>query len=392
MSAFTLPEPSLDPLLNLISQYRADTRSNKIDLGVGVYRDDNGHTPVLAAVKTAEARLYESQDSKSYLGLTGDSDFVDVLGNLLFQSPTGRSVAGAQTPGGSGALRLAAELYKTAYPDNTLWVGLPTWPNHLPLVESVGIKTATYPYFSREKQALLFDSMLEHLSNASAGDAVLLHGCCHNPTGADLSSTQWSELATLLADKELIPIVDLAYHGLGDGLLQDLNGTRTVIQHCPQTLVATSCSKNFGLYRDRVGAVYMVADNKALAIRAQAYFGHVARRIYSMPPDHGAAVVKMILTDSNLRQEWQTELGTMVQRLNTLRKAIAAAGASIGLEFVSEQKGMFSLLPLSPEQVDSLIGDHAVYLAGDGRINIAGCQPPHLEHFIESLKSVDFHF
>ncbi len=389
MPAFNLPDPTDDPLLNLIGRFRADKRDNKIDLGVGVYRNDQGNTPVLAAVKSAEAVLFEAQDSKSYLGLTGDTEFVDSFGRLIFGEQAQRTIAGAQTPGGSGALRLAAELYKTAYPDNTLWIGLPTWPNHMPLTEAAGVNTRTYPYFSLEQQAVLFDDMRQHLSGAVPGDAVLLHGCCHNPTGADLSEDQWQQLADLLAETELIPIIDLAYHGLGRGLQQDLAGTRTIIQRCPQTLLAASCSKNFGMYRDRVGAVYMAADD-ALASRAQAFFGHLARRIYSMPPDHGAAVVKLILTDENLTHEWQSELNTMVLRINTLRDAIASAGSALGLDFVGQQHGMFSLLPLNPAQVESMIEEHGVYMAGDGRINIAGCQLSQVDRFIAALEAVGF--
>ncbi len=390
MSVFTLPETAADPLLNLIGRFRDDPRSDKIDLGVGVYRDDYGNTPVLAAVKSAETILHEQQDSKSYLGLTGDDEFVSALADLVFGQNTGRHIAGAQTPGGSGGLRLAAEAYKAAHPDGTLWVGLPTWPNHLPLIQSAGVHTRTYPGFSRETQTILFDSLLEHLNTASPGDAVLLHGCCHNPTGADLTEEQWTTLAGLLQQKELIPLVDLAYHGLGSGMSEDLKATRIIVASCAQTLVAVSCSKNFGLYRDRVGAVYLAADDQTLTQRGQAYFGQSARLIYSMPPDHGAAVVRLILTDDQLRDLWQTELNTMVKRVQGLRHAIATSGTDLGMQFVNEQRGMFSLLELQPEQVDTLINKHSVYLAGDGRINIAGCQLPQVERFIDALSQVGF--
>ena len=389
MLEFKLPEPQPDPLLALIGRYRADPRTDKIDLGVGVYRDNNGNTPILAAVKEAETSLHQNQLSKSYLGLTGDIDFVDAYGQLIF-GDSSRSVAGAQAPGGSGALRLAAEVFKTACPDGTLWVGLPTWPNHLPLTESAGVTTRTFPYFSREHQQILFDQMLEALAAAKPGDGLLLHGCCHNPTGADMTPEQWQTIATLLADKSMLPIIDLAYHGLGRGMQQDLAATRLIVESNPQTLVATSCSKNFGLYRDRVGAVYMASANSDLCKVTQNYFGQVARKIYSMPPDHGAAVVRIILEDNTLRSQWQTELDTMVERVNTLRKEIAEQGSKLNLDFVATQRGMFSLLPLSPLQVDSLITDHAVYLAGDGRINIAGCQIEQVPRFIEALSAVGF--
>ena len=312
MAQFNLPEPQPDPLLQLISQYRADTRENKIDLGVGVYRDHQGQTPVLAAVKEAESRLQTQQQTKSYLGLTGDVEFVDCLGDLIFGN-TKTYAAGAQTPGGSGALRLAAEIYKTANPNGTLWVGQPTWPNHLPLTESAGVKTSTYNYFDRSTQRLLFENMLAATDSAAPDDAMILHGCCHNPTGADLSDNQWTELADSLVKKQIIPIVDLAYHGLGNGLEADLKATRLIAATCDKTLVAASCSKNFGLYRDRTGAVYMASHDKQTASRAQAVFGQIARKIYSMPPDHGAAAVKIILQDNNLKQQWVDELDGMVK-------------------------------------------------------------------------------
>jgi aromatic-amino-acid transaminase len=387
MTTFNLPAPKADPLLALIAKYQADTRTDKVDLGVGVYRDNHGNTPVLAAVKSAEDRLLQQQGSKSYLGLTGDIDFVNAYGELIFGCGS-RVVSGAQTPGGSGALRLAAEVFKIAYPDNTLWLGMPTWPNHLPLTESAGVKTATYPYFDVQHQQVLFDQMIDALTRARPGDAVLLHGCCHNPTGADLSDEQWRIVAETLAQQALLPIIDLAYHGLGRGLAQDLQATRLITEHNPQTLVAASCSKNFGLYRDRVGAVYIASDSDELAQRCQALFGYVARRMYSMPPDHGAAVVRLILTDDKLRDQWSDELDAMVNRVNGLRRDIAAQGDDLRLQFIAEQRGMFSLLPLSASQVDSMIHDHGIYLAGDGRINIAGCQTTQVPKLIGALTAV----
>ena len=387
MAQFHLPEPQPDPLLQLISQYRADTRENKIDLGVGVYRDHQGNTPVLAAVKEAESRLQTEQQTKSYLGLTGDIEFVECLADLIFGNAK-TYACGAQTPGGSGALRLAAEIYKTANPAGTLWIGQPTWPNHMPLTESAGVKTATYDYFDRSTQQVLFDNMLAAADKAAPGDAMILHGCCHNPTGADLPENQWRELTDLLVKKQVIPIVDLAYHGLGNGLEDDLRATRLIAAACDETLVAASCSKNFGLYRDRTGAVFMASHEKQTANRAQAVFGQIARKIYSMPPDHGAAAVRIILQDNKLKKLWITELDAMVKRVNELRSAIASQYPA--LNFVADQRGMFSLLPLNPAQVDSLINDHAVYLAGDGRINVAGCQLQQIEKFVAALQEVGF--
>lgn len=396
MSDFELPDSSPDPLLDLIIQFRADKRTHKIDLGVGVYRNDAGDTPVLAAVKAAEAILLEQQDSKSYLGLTGDAEFVRLLKQLIFTeqgsgttpSESGKFISGAQTPGGSGALRVASELFCAIRPTATLWVGMPTWPNHLPLAQAAGLKTQCFDAFCKDTQTILFDSMLESLTGASSGDGVLIHGCCHNPTGADLSIEQVRTLCQLMNEKGLMPIVDLAYHGLGAGLQQDLQATREIVQQCPHTLIAASCSKNFGLYRDRVGAVFIATGEQKRADNTQAYFGHIARRIYSMPPDHGAATVRLILSDETLKQQWLDELDVMVSRIKTLRNAIATQQP--GLEFVSRQRGMFSLLPLTPQQVDSLINEHAVYLAGDGRINIAGCQLGQVEQFCNALSEVGF--
>jgi len=363
MSDFALPEPSPDPLLDLIGRFRADTRANKIDLGVGVYRNDKGETPVLRAVKAAESLLLEQQDSKY-----------------------NKYLSGAQTPGGSGALRVASELFCAIRPASTLWIGVPTWPNHLPLTQAAGLKTQCFDAFCRDTQTILFDAMIDSLSKAKSGDGVLIHGCCHNPTGADLTIEQTGLLCDLMNEKGLMPIVDLAYHGLGAGLQQDLRATREIAQKCPHTLVAASCSKNFGLYRDRVGAVFITTDEQKRADNTRAYFGHIARRIYSMPPDHGAATVRLILSDEKLKQQWLAELETMVSRIKSLRKAIAKQQP--GLEFVSRQRGMFSLLPLDPQQVDALINEHAVYLAGDGRINIAGCQLEQVEQFCNALSAV----
>ena len=399
MTDFELPEPSPDPLLDLIGRYRADNRPNKIDLGVGVYRNDIGSTPVLDTVKAAEAILLERQESKSYLGLTGDAEFVNLLADLIFletdssqpgsaEPASNKFISGAQTPGGSGALRVASELFCALRPSATLWVGVPTWPNHLPLTQAAGLNTQCFDAFCKDSQTLLFDSMIESLSAAERGDAVLIHGCCHNPTGADLSSEQVHALCQLMNDKGLMPIVDLAYHGLGDGLQQDLQATRDIVRLCPHTLVAASCSKNFGLYRDRVGAVYIATGDKKRADNTQAYFGHIARRLYSIPPDHGAAAVRLILSDDTLKHQWLDELGTMVSRINTLRDAIATQQPGLG--FVSQQRGMFSLLPLKSTQVDALINEHAVYLAGDGRINIAGCQLHQVEQFCTALSDVGF--
>ena len=389
MINFKLPEAKLDPLLDLIGKYRNDPRSHKLDLGVGVYRDNDGITPVMQAVKIAEAKLHEVQQSKSYLGLTGDISFVNNLATLLF-GETDATIAGAQTPGGSGGLRIAFETYHSAFANGKIWIPDPTWPNHAPLVESANVAVAVYPYFSTATQTLLFSKMIEALSQATPGDGVLLHGCCHNPTGADPDADQWQQIIALLNERQLVPIVDLAYHGLGRGLNEDLAATRALIMHCPQTMIAASASKNFGLYRDRVGAVYMAAKDPEIARRGQAYFGQIARCLYSMPPDHGAAVVDLVLADDALRRNWLAELDEMTARVQSLRNAIAEHGASLGLQFVADQYGMFSQLPLTSAQVQALVDDHAIYIAPDGRINVAGCALADAKQFVDGLASVGF--
>lgn len=387
MIDFKLPEARLDPLLDLIGKFRNDPRRHKLDLGVGVYRNNDGITPVMDAVKQAEIRLHKMQQSKSYLGLTGDISFVDNLSSLLFGTPDA-TIAGAQTPGGSGGLRIAFEVYHTAFPAGKIWVGDPTWPNHVPLIESAQVAAQSYPYFCTATQTLQFEPMLTALDSAAPGDGVLLHGCCHNPTGADPSDEQWQQIIEVVLRRELIPIVDLAYHGLGVNLQHDLTATRLLIDRCPQVLIATSASKNFGLYRDRVGAVYMAAQDAELAQRGQAYFGQIARCLYSMPPDHGAAVVDLILSDAELCDNWQRELSGMAQRVQSLRKAIGDYGAPLGLQFVTTQHGMFSRLPLSAEQVQALVDDHAIYIAPDGRINVAGCALADAGQFVDGLAKV----
>jgi len=400
MTTFALPTPQIDPLIDLISRYAADTREDKIDLGIGMYRDPAGVTPVMTAVKKAESTLLLQQKSKGYLGLRGDIDFVDTLAQIIFtpnheqlhdqqqNSGTTINIAGAQTPGGSGALRIAAETYIAAHPHGTLWIGTPTWPNHFPLMESAQVKTASFDYFELQSQTIQFDNMIKTLQSATAGDAVLLHGCCHNPTGADMSADQWAELATLMQDKQLMPIIDLAYHGLGVGLQADLEATRLMAGQLDNALIATSCSKNFGLYRDRTGAVFMTSRDETVANHAKAYFAQVARRLYSMPPDHGAAVVRMILQSSELKSIWQHELTEMVERINSLRQRIADSTEKLG--FVAHHRGMFSLLSLTADQVEELVATHGVYLAPDGRINVAGCREDQVERFVSALSAVGY--
>jgi aromatic-amino-acid transaminase len=376
-----------DALLALIGLYAADPRADKIDLGVGVYRDETGATPVFRAVKAAEARLLETQSSKSYLGPEGDVRFTELLLPIVFgPSADPSAIVGVQTPGGTGALRLAAELIAAAKPRAKIWLGTPTWPNHAPTFSSAGLTLATYRYFDQAAQQIRFDEMMDALRGAEAGDVVLLHGCCHNPTGANLTRLQWNEVAETVGRRGLVPLVDLAYQGLGDGLDEDAAGLRQVMEAAEDVIVAYSCDKNFGLYRDRVGALYVRAKQKARADLILSNMLALARPNWSMPPDHGAAVVRTILDSAELTKDWRAELTSMRQRIHAVREALAAGDAKLAP--IAKQQGMFSLLPLSADQVATLRKDHGIYMAGSGRVNLAGLTLKTVPQFIAALQTV----
>ncbi len=375
-----------DALLALIGMYAADPRADKIDLGVGVYRDESGATPVFRSVKAAEKLLAETQASKSYLGPEGDARYTDLLKPIIFGGAVGEGLTGVQTPGGTGALRLAAELIAAAKPATKVWLGTPTWPNHPPVFASAGLALATYRYFDQAAQAIRFEEMVEALSNADAGDVVLLHGCCHNPTGANLTAEHWAEIAKIVARRGLVPLVDLAYQGLGGGLDEDAAGLRTILDASDDVIVAYSCDKNFGLYRDRVGALYVRSRSKARAELVQSNMQALARANWSMPPDHGAAIVRTILDTPELDADWRKELTSMRERIVAVRHALA--DGDTWLEPLRAQEGMFALLPLSPDQVKILREKHGVYMAGSGRVNLAGLTLKTVPQFIAALKSV----
>jgi len=377
-----------DALLALIGLFAADPRSDKIDLGVGVYRDETGGTPVFRAVKAAEAKLVESQSSKSYLGPEGDVRFTELLQPIVFgASIDPATLVGVQTPGGTGALRLAAELIAAAKPQTKVWLGTPTWPNHAPIFSAAGLMLATYRYFDQAAQAIRFDEMIDALNTAEAGDVVLLHGCCHNPTGANLTPSQWAAVAEVVADRGLVPLVDLAYQGLGGGLDEDAAGLRQVMDAADDVIVAYSCDKNFGLYRDRVGALYVRAKQKARADLVLSNMLALARPNWSMPPDHGAAVVRTILESPELTASWRDELTSMRERIASVRQALAAGDSNL-LAPIAQQQGMFSLLPISAEQVGTLRKEHGIYMAGSGRANLAGLTLKTVPKFIEALRAV----
>ena len=361
-----------DTLLSLIGLAKADDRPGKIDLGVGVYRDAEGRTPILRAVKAAEHSLLRTQESKAYLGPEGDMAFVELIKALLLGAALAAedAIVGVQTPGGCGALRLGAELIRAAKPDTRVLVGRPTWPNHEPLIGATGLEIVEYPFYDRDTATLLWDDMRAALLAARAGDVVLLHGSCHNPTGADLTDGMWKEVADIVASRGLIPFVDIAYQGLGNGLEPDAAGTRLVVEAADQALVAQSCDKNFGLYRERTGTLFIKTASRAAGGIVFGNLLQLARCMWSMPPDHGAAVVRTILEDPALRSDWRAEVDTMHRRIRSLRAELAAADPR--LAYIDEQNGMFSLLPLAKVSIERLRSEHGIYMAASGRINVAG--------------------
>ena len=387
------PQPA-DALLGLIKLYNADPRADKIDLGVGVYRTATGETPVFKAIKAAEARLVETQDSKSYLGPDGDMGFVNALIPYVFgadfaKTQSGRSrVEGMQAPGGTGAVRLAVEVAKRAGVRRIL-MGTPSWPNHAQIVAAAGIELVTFKHVTPEGTADLA-ALQAALADAGPGDCVMLHGCCHNPSGVDYTEAQWDEIADLLAVRKVLPLLDLAYQGLGAGMEEDAYGLRRVLGAVPEALVAYSCDKNFGLYRDRVGAFYAVSNDPTALTNALANGASIARASWSMPPDHGAAAVRVILGDAALTAMWLAELDEMRGRMRQVRDRLAAAQqvGPIPMAPLGIQNGLFSMLPLTPAQILTLREDHSIYMAGSGRINIAGLTEGNIEQFIEALRTV----
>ena len=374
-----------DALLQLIALCNADPRGDKIDVGVGVYKDSAGNTPILRAVKKAEAILHETQQTKSYLGSQGDARFVELIKPIAFGEGAADDdrIVGVQAPGGCGALRLGAELIVAADKEARIFVGQPTWPNHAPLIECAGVKMVSHPYYDNQRHEILFDRMMSTLEDGRPGDLVLLHGCCHNPTGADLSLDQWKAVAELVSRRGLIPFVDLAYQGLGNGLEADAEGTRLIVAAAEQAIVAHSNDKNFGIYRERTGSLFVKASSKAAAGVVMGNLLGLARTMWSMPPDHGAAVVRIILDDAGLRAEWRAELDEMCARIRQLRARIAAYDDR--LAYIGEQNGMFSMLPLTPEQVLAVREKDGIYMAGSGRFNVVGLSDENVDRFAAAV-------
>ncbi|MBX3562283.1 MAG: aspartate/tyrosine/aromatic aminotransferase [Sphingomonas sp.] len=380
-----LEEQPADALLALIALARADPRPGKIDVGVGVYRDSAGGTPILRAVKAAERILWETQDTKSYLGSQGDPRFVELIKPIVFGADAvgDERIVGVQTPGGCGALRLGADLIVKADPSARILVGTPTWPNHEPLIGAAGVAMVDYPYYDKAATSILFDAMADALNGAKAGDLVLLHGCCHNPTGADLDLDQWKAVADIVARRGLIPFIDIAYQGLGDGLEADAAGTRLVVEAAEQAIVAQSCDKNFGCYRDRLGSLFVKMPTAAGAQKVLGNLLGLARTMWSMPPDHMAAAVRIILDDADLAADWRAQLVEMGARIRSLRDRLAAFDPR--LAYIAGQKGMFSMLPISPQQVLNLREKHGIYMAGSGRFNVVGLSDGNVDHFAAAV-------
>jgi aromatic-amino-acid transaminase len=387
-----LSAPAPDKIFRLTGQFAADPRPDKVDLLVGIYRTAEGTTPVMRAVKEAEARILETQDTKSYLSFDGDPLFIGAMRDLILgDAVPATRVAGVGAVGGTSALRQILELVRTLRPEARVWVSDPSWPIHAAMVDHLGLARGTYRYLDRGSNALDRDGMLADLSKAGPGDVIVLHGCCHNPSGADLSQADWAEVGALCNRTGAIPFVDLAYQGFGSGLDEDASGTRLLARTVPTMFVAASCSKNFGLYRDRAGVALIVTAEGAVAA-AQGQLTAMNRNNFSFPPDHGARVVQTILTDPELRAMWEGELTMMRETMVSNRRALAVAlrdvTGSDRFGFLAAHRGMFSLIGASPEEVDILREKHGVYLVGDGRMNVAGLRAAVIPKVAKALAEV----
>jgi aspartate aminotransferase len=384
-----------DPILGLAAACRADPNPDKVDLTLGVYKDEQGECPVFEAVQLAQRKLVEEEGTKVYLAAAGDEDFNRGIQRLTLgeasDALTAGRVSSIQTPGGCGALRIGAEIVHAAAPEARVWVSNPTWPVHIPLLGSVGLEFRDYRYYDPVTHGVDFAGMVEDLKEAGAGDVVLLHGCCHNPCGADLTVQQWEVVASLAEQQGFIPFVDFAYQGMGDGLEEDAQGLRLLVSRLPEVIVAASCSKNLGLYRERTGAAIFVCRDAANASAILSQAQAAARRVYSMPPAHGALLAGRVLTDDQLGDIWRTELSAMCQRINGLRRRLREAleaQTQCDFAFIENEKGMFSFLGLSPEQALRLREEFSVYMLDSSRINVAGVNAGNLEYVARSVAQV----
>ncbi len=384
-----------DPILGLLAKYRVDENPQKIDLGVGVYKNEAGHTAILDCVKTAEKYRNDNEDTKVYIGPTGSPLFNDEMAKLIFgdhnvlNENRARTVS---TPGGTGALRVAAEFIKSCKPGATIWVSNPTWANHTGLFEAAGLVVKTYPYYDYENKTLDFDGMLAALKQVSSDDAVLLHACCHNPSGMDLNNEQWQQVAEVTQSVGFLPVVDMAYQGFGAGLDEDAYGLRLLAATVEEMIVCSSCSKNFGLYRERIGAITVIGKSPTAADVAFSVLLYVIRVIYSMPPAHGAALVETILSSDELRNQWHAELKEMRDRINGNRQLLVRKlienGVTRDFSFITRQNGMFSFLGITPEQVQQLQDDYSIYMVGSSRMSIAGIANSNVDYLAQSIAKV----
>lgn len=384
-----------DPILGLAAAAKADTNPHKVDLTVGIYQDEQGVCPVFDAVRVAQQRLDAAETTKAYIAAAGDADFLSGMGRLVLGDAhpalSDSRVSVVQAPGGCGALRIGAEIIQAARPGATVWISDPTWPVHIPLIGSVGLQFKQYRYYQGSDHSVDFEGMVQDLSAAGPDDVVLLHGCCHNPCGADLNAEQWETVAAMAEKQGFLPFVDIAYQGMGDGLDADAAGLRLLAQRLPEVIIAASCSKNMGLYRERTGAAVFVCRDatSAAALRSQALVA--ARRIYSMPPAHGAILAGMVLSDTELQASWRAELDAMCQRINGLRgQLVEALGSATGRDFgfIAREKGMFSFLGLSLEQTLALREQHSVYMLDSSRINVAGVNSGNMERLVTAVAGV----
>lgn len=388
-----LPTPKAPKILQLLQDFAIDPRENKIDLGIGVYKDESGITPVLKSVKKAEAIILEQQKTKAYIGLAGDPIFCDLASELVIGDVVDRKRINAiQTPGGSTALRVLYDLVSDVSPNSNIWLPAPTWDNHAPTIKAAGLKANYYRYFNPQKQKIDFDLTVEDLRNIPAGDVVLIHGCCHNPTGVNFSDAQWDSISELALDKGFLPLVDIAYQGFGIGLNEDAYGVRKLLSVLPELLIASSSSKNFAIYRDRAGVAITLSKNETVSKALGGKLKNLAGTNYSMPPDHGAAVVRTILSDSELKTSWLSELDEMRERVHMIRRDLSLElrnqTNSSRFDFLAEQAGMFSLIGLTKDEILRLKDEKAIYIVDDGRINIAGLRSQDITKFAVAVREI----
>jgi len=384
-----------DPILGLLAKYREDVNPNKIDLGVGVYKNEAGHTAILNCVKKAEKHRLDTEDTKVYIGPTGSALFNEEMSKLIFghhKVLLENRARTFSTPGGTGALRVAAEFINSCKAGATIWVSNPTWANHTAVFEAAGLTVKTYPYYDYENKALDFDGMLAQLKQVSSDDVVLLHACCHNPSGMDLTNEQWQQVVEVTKGVGFTPLIDMAYQGFGAGLDEDAYGLRLMAENVKEMIVCSSCSKNFGLYRERIGACTLIAETSNSADLVASVLAYVIRGIYSMPPAHGAAIVETILSSQELTSEWHSELKEMRDRINGNRQLLVDKlkenGVTRDFSFIARQSGMFSFLGITPEQVQQLQNEYSIYMVGSSRMSIAGIANRNVDYLAQSIAKV----